>query len=74
MGYFDLSGSQASPPPPQKWNIAKKKKINRFSEDFEQKKNLVQFFFSFWTLSFFLGQKTKIFIIEDRALIFGTSR
>ena len=71
MGYFDLSGSQASPPPPQKWNIAKKK-INRFSEDFEQKKNLVQFFFSFWTLSFFLGQKTKIFIIEDRALIFGT--
>ena len=73
MGYFDLSGSQGSPPPPQKWNIAKKK-INRFSEDFEQKKNLVQFFFSFWTLSFFLGQKTKIFIIEDRALIFGTSR
>ena len=74
MGYFDLSGSQASPPPPQKWNIAKKKKLIAFQKILSKKKIWYNFFFSFWTLSFFLGQKTKIFIIEDRALIFGTSR
>ena len=58
MGYFDLSGSQASPPPPQKWNIAKKK-INRFSEDFEQKKNLVQFFFFILDFIIFFGSKNQ---------------
>ena len=49
--------------------------LKRFSDDFEQKK---KFFFGtnffFFGLSHFLGQKTKIFIIEVRALIFGPSR
>ena len=50
--------------------------LKRFSDDFEQKKKnffLVQIFF-FLDLVIFLGQKTKIFIIEVRALIFGPSR
>ena len=50
--------------------------LKRFSDDFEQKKKF--FFFGtkffFLDLVIFLGQKTKIFIIEVRALIFGPSR
>ena len=46
----------------------------RFSDDFEQKKNLGTIFFFILDLVIFLGQKTKIFIIGDRALIFGPKR
>ena len=63
MGYFDLSGSQASPPPPQKWNIAKKK-INRFSEDFEQKKIWYNFFFHFGLYHFFWVKKPKSSLLK----------
>ena len=64
MGYFDLSGSQASPPPPQKWNIAKKK-INRFSEDFEQKKKIwYNFFFHFGLYHFFWVKKPKSSLLK----------
>ena len=74
MGYFDLSGSQASPLPLKNGTSPKKKKLIAFQKILSKKKKSGTIFFSFWTLSFFLGQKTKIFIIEDRALIFGTSR
>ena len=48
--------------------------LKRFSDDFEQKKKIFFCIFFFLTFVIFLGQKTKIFIIEVRALIFGPSR
>ena len=51
--------------------------LKRFSDDFEQKKKIFFFLVQknfFLDLVIFLGQKTKIFIIEVRALIFGPSR
>ena len=76
-GYFDLYARQA-PPPPSNLDTPQKIDSMDVSDDFKPKKKI----FFFWYKKFFFGlvkffekfQKSKIFIIGVRALIFGPSR